>query len=817
MESDLHNNLIQDTDVSLVRSSEESDSLDELVIKEFAIRIAPSEPDASISTLPITDQAIKESEKLATAIDSLKERFQVKIARDKSSAQPKQKIQIPEVKTVTNRNPSTPPTEGTTIQRGTNRYVDSLQKYFKPDAKANSTTKSTPPINIIDSKNWGEAVLPKPIFPHRNTSEPEEIIHASSSEESFLNEKDMQFDDLFGMDSVSTPLISSQQTQPQLQQNKSPQQTEKNIEDFENPHLSDLPSDESDQIEEQTTARRFNGMNVSVDENIENFEEPELYSETSSDEIVTASSTPPNNATKNQVVYEHPQHKVISASEVQHRNDVKRLKELLDDGALATLITDQYFEEGVLDLLLRQSDSLWDPVVSGIPLAYFIPSRNHEKGLLDTSINEFNLDQPLIQSPQKKLPEYLESLENEWAAKTANIIDVDIYGEKNLEDESQLIHNLPEFSYEPVPQYLFRRSIHNIMDSEDEPEDSDQILEDEEMNFDDLIDNYAAPNYDFNKAKLLDALEWKIKFLRELKGNCEQTKKPASSVNSHKVSRNPNLKQLESELGPREVFNNNHDLYNVLFAIDKTEPTRDNYVINIESLHDELPSIENRIIRNVNNCQRHLVLMKSIYKNINKHMSQRGQPQSSKTDEKLEEIIKIFNQVKDGRICARIQSCPEQNSFQSTKSHDSSMKNDELLRNKTAQASEIQRGSIKEQEEVNTRNPVKIRKVVSFSEDVPTSNTSKTGKRKAASSTKPSCTGTTGHKKIEHEKSVRQSRKAQKKTVHSETSGVDNSDFNEWTSLNISEVKDLIEQARLAQARYKDSNTVRTNRRTVKP
>lgn len=692
MESELPSGLIQDTDASsLLRHSDDSDSLDELVIKNFAIHVVQSEPDAALSSLPITEQAIIESNKLKETIESVKQRFQVKVARDKFAERVKQNIQVPKTQVIKSSNPSTSDSMKPSQINPRIYYKDDVHNSSLPTA-----TRTTPVnVNIIDSYNWGDAALPKPLFEYAEPAE--ELV--STSEEDFLNEKDMQFDDLFGEDNVSAPVTSRKEPQQKVQQNhristQSQIRTEKlldtheNVEDLEDPQFSDISLDESKEINRQ----------VNFSEKIEKFDDPKFTSNE-----MTDNSTFEQLKGKIKTNNKQQPNPIESVPETQHEKDLKKIKELLDSGALRLSITNQRFEEGVLDLLLRQSNSLWDPVVGGIPISYCIPSQNHEKGLLDTSINETNLEPPLIKKSEKKLPEYMESLENEWKKKI----------EKNIEptdvndDEHILVQGIPKFSYEPLQQNRHRRKVHNIMDSEDESEESDEILNDHEMNFDDLTNNIAEPTYDFKTpASIFDNLEIKMRILRRLKENNEPSAKPlvANQRDSH-------LSKQKNTSTPLEEFIQNKPQFNTFFGI-LNETNNENYVDsnNIDLLCNRTPTIDSRIIRNVDNCRYHLELMKLIYKKMKKYLSQEVQPDAFKTYNSFNEIIKKFNKIKDGRICARIQSCPKNSHERGTTASQATQANNYKKQPKRQQ---------------RVHGSLKIRKSVSFADSVDENEASK--------------------------------------------------------------------------------------------
>lgn len=602
MESELDKRTIQDTDDSLLlRNSDESDSLDELVIKDFTVRVVQSETDAAISSLPITEQAIIESNKLRDSIESIRQRFQVKVARDKFAERGKQNRPVPKTQVVRS---SVTPTSDTTKQ------------------SSSPSVRTTPVnVNIMDSTNYGNAALAKPLFDY---DEPPEELHFTTSDEDFLNEEDMQFDDVFGDDNLAEPATLGKAPQPQLQQNyqtstpqrqplKIPKQTEKlldsdeNIEDFESPQFSDesIPSsDDSVQIiPQQGDARLPSG-------------------DQSKGKIETNDKSASNRI----------------ETETQQDKDIKKIKELLDSGALKLSIANQQFEDGVLDLLLRQSTSLWDPVVGGIPIAYVVPSQNHEKGLLDTSINETHLESPLIKKAAKTLPGYMVSLENEW---TTNSEPIDM-NNNVVDDEHVLVPGIPKFTYEPLPDDPYRRKVPNIMDSEEESEESDGILADHEMNFDDLTNDTAEPTFNFRGSSFLYDLEMKMKSLRRLKENIDP------------------LAAVSNQSSPLGVFNQNRQQFNALFGIGQNEKLGKKCVTSndIDSLYNRTPSIDSRIVRNVPNCPYHLGLLQMIYKKIRKFISQPEQPCSSHTQDNLNEMMERFNRIKDGHICARIQICP---------------------------------------------------------------------------------------------------------------------------------------------------------------
>ncbi|KAG4072031.1 hypothetical protein HA402_015530 [Bradysia odoriphaga] len=475
MESILPSELIQDIETSLLlQCSDESDSLDDLVIKDFAIRIVASEADPATSSLPVTEQVILESNKLKEMMESLKDRFQIKVARDKFAERDKQKKQTPDIRMKV-------PAYGIVEHNGNRSQT--LSPTPKNDKTPSSRTK---PVNILDSHNWGNVALPQPLFVDDVSIGP----NNSSIDETVLSERDMQFDDLFGVDNVSEPinLRTIPQHQPPLNNDIIGQSQRKReplidsigkIEDLESPRFSDLPTDVS------VRSIRDNS------ESQEDSEDPQYCADVTTE-------------------------RQIKFVQTEHEKDIVKLKELIDGGALTSSIINERFEEGVLDLLLRQSDSLWDPVVAGIPIIYFIPSRNHERGLLDTSIKEANLGSPLIKKPGDKLPEFMASLENEWTTNIEkNDNDAGIDDNNTVDnDERLLLRGIPKLSYEPAPEYLYRKT--NIMDSRDESVDDHDILDEQEMNFDDLIDNAAEPTYDFQKAKIMDDLEIKMRIIRRM-------------------------------------------------------------------------------------------------------------------------------------------------------------------------------------------------------------------------------------------------------------------------------------------------------------
>ncbi|XP_037036292.1 uncharacterized protein LOC119074322 [Bradysia coprophila] len=497
MESRLPSELIQDIETSLLlQCSDESDSLEDLVIKDFAIRIAASEADPATSSLPVTEQVILESNKLKEMIESVKDRFQIKVARDKFAERDKQNKRPPDTRMKV-------PAQGIVEHNGNKSQT--LSPTPKNDKTPSTRTK---PVNILDSHNWGNVALPQPLFTDDVSIGPSN----SGMDETVLSERDMQFDDLFGVDNVSEPvsLRDIPQHQPPLNNGiigQSQRNTEPfpdsigNIEDLESPRFSDLPSD----VSVPSIREKY--------ERLEDLEDPQH----SPDETTRGRS----NALKQpQINIESPKHRngiELAVVETEHEKDIAKLKELIDSGALTSSIMNERFEEGVLDLLLRQTDSLWDPV-DGIPIIYFIPSRNYERGLLDTSIKESNLGSPLIKQPEDKLPEFMASLENEWTTNIEKNDDDAGIDDNNIDfvenDESVLLPGIPKFSYKPAPEYLYRKT--NIMDSKDESVDDYDILDDQEMNFDDLIDNAAEPTYDFQKAKIMDDLEIKMRIIRRM-------------------------------------------------------------------------------------------------------------------------------------------------------------------------------------------------------------------------------------------------------------------------------------------------------------
>lgn len=759
MESELPSGYIEDTDVMLHQNSDESDSLDELVIKDFAIRVVESEPDINITSLPMTEQAIIESKKLKEAMESVKERFQVKVARDTLSERRKG-TKTPAFRV------STPTSPG-----------KKKQNSQKTEENNNQMTTHAAQVNLIDSPNWGDAALHRPALIDQAKAA-EEV--GSSSDEDFLNEKDMQYDDLFGADRVSAPIPTTTFREVPQQNPKSPNRNQKqtdnllrsnpNIEDFDNPEFSDLPS--SDESVSQTN------LNIS-----ENFNDPQFVPGTLSGETANDSAFEKS---------EQPRNEGQPVHETQHERDIKKLKELLESGALASAITNGRFEEGVLDLLLRQSDSLWDPVVGGIPISYFIPSQNHEMGLLDASINEADLGSPLIKKPKAKVPEYMESLENEWTTNmTENVVEPDVDRDNNVVDDEQslLLEGLPKYEPEP-PNY--RKKIRNLMDSEDESEESDEILDDDEMNIDDLIKNTAEPTYDFRKAMLFDDLEIKLKILHRLKRNIESP--PISNQSHHKS----NLSKPENSSNLLAVFTQNEHQFNELFGFVQNDTTNGTYVPSgdIDLCYKQIPVIESGIMRDVENCLYHLELMKTIYAKIRMFMSQTEKPAaSSQTFRNFDEIIKTFNKIIDGRICARIPSCPTKNSPKnSQREHRVTGRRDGSSQTPTRnnQATQTpQRNATQNQSEHQQpiQNPVKIRKSVSFADSVEDIAISKSGNDAKS--------------------------KASKKSLKNQNVG-DGGRVNEWTTLNISEVRDLIAEARLAQAKHKESASGRTSERKAK-
>lgn len=735
MDFELPSGMIQDIDVSmLLQYSDDSDSLDELVIKDFSPHVVESEPDAS---LPITVQALIESNKLQEAIESVKQRFQVKVARDKTAERGNQQIQVPKTQNIS-------PILGKVKQ-----IIQKPQLSSNIDGNINQIATRATPVSIIDTENWGGGVLDRPLI---DQIKPVEDQLGSTSEEDFLNESDMQFDDHFGVANVLEP-TSFANVPPRHQQPKNHETSRNsidslgNVEDLENPQFGDLPSDESVNYD----------ISANAEGNIESFEDPQFPSDTSSIDHNLDSAVEKS--------------KVDSVHETQHDRDIKKLKELLDNGTLTSSVTNQRFEEGVLDLLLRQSDSLWDPVVAGeIPITHFIPSRNYEKCLLDTSIDENNLHSPLIKKPVPKLPAYMESLENEL---TTNItpadIDVDMNNNTVTDYENVLVEGLPKFSYEPAQRNLYRKKIRNIMDSEDEADDSVDILDDDEMNYDDLVNNAAEPTYDFKKAQLLDDLEIKLRLLER------------QSNNVHRNSSQP-----ESRPCDLEVFNQNRHQFNALFGFVQNGTINNQYVASneIETMYKNTPAIDNRIMRDVDNCQHHFQLMKSIYAKIIQFMSQAEQPVSSQMHNNFAEIMKTFNKIKDGRICARLPACPTENSVKTPNGIRDRI--DVSPQKKPTQKTEVNPTQNLSQYQHPIQNPVKIRKSVSFADSVEENGSVANTKSKS-------------------------SNKSQQKQ------GVDNDSgliVKKWTTLNIKEVKDLIEHARLAQGKYKSSTNGRSQQKT---
>lgn len=473
LEFDLPDDLIEDTEIpdSLLQLSDESDSLDGFVIKDFTVRVVESEPDANTTSLPITEQVMIESKKLKDMIESVKDRFQVKVAREKFSERGKKEISV--------------------RAKGKFQFFDDIEANNRE-----SGNRTIPSDNIIDSENWGSVALPKPLL---------DFVEPESSEEDFLNETDMRFDDVFGVDNVlepaairATPAIDHKTlSQNQRRAETSPEFVQK-IEDLQSPQFSDhISSDES--------VQEISPVHFKISDNSK-MATP-FAAKRDEKKFTTNPNVPTESETKTVV------------PETQHEKDVRQLKELLSSGALTTSMANQRFEEGVLDLLLRQSDSLWDPVVSGIPITYFIPSKNHEMGLLDTSINDADLMSPLIKPSGKKLPEYMQSLETEWNTNNESSgKSVEMFVEENyvVDDKNELLPGLSQFSYRPN---VHRKKIPNIMDSESEADDSssDGILSDSEMNFDELTQNVAEPTYDFRLGKKIDDSEMKARIIRKVK------------------------------------------------------------------------------------------------------------------------------------------------------------------------------------------------------------------------------------------------------------------------------------------------------------
>ncbi|KAJ6634217.1 Single-pass membrane and coiled-coil domain-containing protein 4 like [Pseudolycoriella hygida] len=624
MESELSADLIEDTNASiLLRHSVESDSLDELVIKDFVIRMVESKPDVATTSLPVIEQAIIESKKLKDSLDSIRKRFQVKIA------------------------------------------TEAVKQREKDESIFLNIVPTTEPYNFADS------------------------------EEELLNERDIEFD----MNEQNSEITNHCKRD--------------NVEDFENPHFSDLPSDVSENV------------SVSIDKNV-----AMKKTEDKGDNLLER----PNSS---------------QSAQSQQEKDAQKFRELLESGALRSSITTDQFEEGVLDLLLRQSDSLWDPVVpGGIPIAFLIPSKNYQKSLLDTSITEKNLRSPMIKRPEAKTPGSLTSEEE---------VDFDNVTENFADHRNLLMHELPEFSYEPFPQYCQGQQFRNIIDI-DEQKNSDDIIDVHKINFDDLNENVAEPTFDFEKAKILDDLQIKMRIYQRLKGNGETFSKQTPEI------------RLITYL---EAFKHNLKHFNGLFGIDENEIFRENYVTfsDLKSFCHKIPLFDGEIIRDVRNCRHHFELMKSIYKKILKFIQQSEQPQSFQINDG--EIFRRFVLVADGRICARLKSCDSQNSLGISRNHTTAAKKYESQL-KVKQSSQEQTTRNQLEHQAHIEKPEKIKKSVSFSDNIKQKNI----------------------EKIENETF---------KNTHQQNSRV----CDGWTMLDIRQVRDLIEQARSVQAKRRNVSNVR--------
>lgn len=564
---DLPNELIEDFDQpsSLLQLSEESDSLDDLVIKDFAIHVVQSEPDPDIESLPIADQVLIESNKLQEMIESVKERFQMKVAQYKRNEKAPSPLRKPNFELAS---PLRSPKSISSSRNAQPVYgqANHARHEMLPEINTVSPRQTVPVPHILDSENYGSVALPKPLLGF-GESEPGN----TSSEEDFLKETEMRFDDVFGEENVLAPLRTTAprpavKTSPQRQKHKMLSSNQRiteqlpdfgGIEDLESPHFTDLSSDESIQrtpagnLTGTRTAPPHAATNHSVDVRktpppmafnttpqrhkntttteqladyvgIEDLESPH-FTDQSSDESIQR--TPPPST--NQQAHTAPRSYTTDfIPKTQHEKDIRKLKELIDSGALNEAMTNQRFEEGVLDLLLRQSDSLWDPIVGGIPITYFIPSQNRELGLLDTSVDETNLVPPLAKAVGgKKLPDFMTALENEWTSRGQQneeppevVEDAEEEAVDNVvvEDENALVRGLPQFSYEPRTRPVRQKKILNLIDNSLPEDSSDEILSDGEMNFEDFTSNAAAPSYDFQLGKAMDDLEIKAQILRRI-------------------------------------------------------------------------------------------------------------------------------------------------------------------------------------------------------------------------------------------------------------------------------------------------------------
>lgn len=338
------------------------------------------------------------------------------------------------------------------------------------------------------------------------------------------------------------------------------------------------------------------------------------------------------------------------------------------------------------------------------------------------------------------------------------------------------------------------------MDSEDESEESDEILDDDEMNIDDLIKNTAEPTYDFRKAMLFDDLEIKLKILRRLKENIES---PAVCNQSHRKS---NLSKPESSSNLLAVFNQNNQQFNELFGFVQNDTTNGTYVASgdIDLWYKQIPAIDSRIMRDVDNCPYHLELMKTIYSKIRMFMSLTEKPAaSSQTFHHFDEIIKTFNKIIDGRICARLPSCPTKNSPKiSQREHRVTGRIDESSQTPTRnnQGTQTTQGNATQNQSDHQhpiQNPVKIRKSVSFADSVEDGKISESHQH-----AKSGCDANAKSETLQ---------KSQKNQYVGDGGRV-----NEWTTLSISEVRDLIAEARLAQAKCKGLKSGRTGERKAK-
>lgn len=312
----------------------------------------------------------------------------------------------------------------------------------------------------------------------------------------------------------------------------------------------------------------------------------------------------------------------VSEPRINEEEDLRQLTEYLASRVNHSSLIDENTEQSIIELLLRQSDSLWDPiVVYGIPIGHFIPSRSDERSLLDTSTDKKS-DDSILADDEMNFDDLIDVIEptNEYVETEEEIL-------KQINAKNDYYRELISGRGDET-----RPKLQHPTKTVEVP--SSKALK---------VPSTKTPEVPSTKAPKVPST----------KAPTEPSTKPPKvpSTKSNHSLPTPQLVETASRIPPSEDTINS---FLRLIEFDENEPEY-GYYVDVEQL--EIPAFfYNRIIRNVDNCPHHIAMVRALYNKYRKYYSQ---PRSS-TDSTIEgdrifyEVVRL---LADGRICARLTSC----------------------------------------------------------------------------------------------------------------------------------------------------------------